>query len=77
MCCDWQDQLCGRDPTLTDDVVVILNEFTQLSKMENSKVSLCARQVRTGQDLRPLTCYTIQYCCYFHSGLVYVPILPS
>ncbi|KAI5088493.1 acetyl-CoA carboxylase 2 isoform X3 [Silurus meridionalis] len=38
------DQLCGRDPVLTDDVVVVLNEFTQLSKMENSKVALCARQ---------------------------------
>ncbi|XP_053336754.1 acetyl-CoA carboxylase 2 isoform X2 [Clarias gariepinus] len=38
------DQLCGRDPVLTDDVVLVLNEFTQLSKMENSKVSLCARQ---------------------------------
>lgn len=45
VCCDWQDQLCGRDPMLTDDVVVVLNEFTQLSKMENSKVALCARQV--------------------------------
>lgn len=43
--CDWQDQLCGRDPLLSDDVVVVLNEFTQLGKMENSKVALCARQV--------------------------------
>ncbi|TSO98495.1 Acetyl-CoA carboxylase 2 [Bagarius yarrelli] len=38
------DQLCGRDPMLTDDVVGVMNEFTQLSKMENSKVALCARQ---------------------------------
>ncbi|XP_058230846.1 acetyl-CoA carboxylase 1 isoform X6 [Hemibagrus wyckioides] len=45
------DQLCGRDPTLTDDVVVILNEFTQLSKMENSKVSLCARQALIASHL--------------------------
>ncbi|KAF5881624.1 acetyl-CoA carboxylase 2, partial [Clarias magur] len=38
------DQLCGRDPVLTDDVLAVLNEFTKLSKIENSKVSLCARQ---------------------------------
>ncbi|KAF4112774.1 hypothetical protein G5714_005319 [Onychostoma macrolepis] len=38
------DQLCGRDPTLTDELMVILNELTQLSKMENSKVALRARQ---------------------------------
>lgn len=43
--CDWQDQLCGRDLMQTDDVMAVLNEFTQLSKMENSKVALCARQV--------------------------------
>lgn len=40
-----QDQLCGRDPTLADELMVILNELTQLSKMENSKVALRARQV--------------------------------
>uniref|UniRef100_A0AAR2J106 acetyl-CoA carboxylase n=1 Tax=Pygocentrus nattereri TaxID=42514 RepID=A0AAR2J106_PYGNA len=45
------DQLCGRDPTLSDDVVVILNDFTQLSKMENSKVALCARQALIASHL--------------------------
>ncbi|KAM4746168.1 acetyl-CoA carboxylase 2 isoform 5-T5 [Anableps anableps] len=39
------DQLCGRDPTLADELMAILNELTQLSKMENSKVALRARQV--------------------------------
>uniref|UniRef100_A0A3B5MTG1 acetyl-CoA carboxylase n=1 Tax=Xiphophorus couchianus TaxID=32473 RepID=A0A3B5MTG1_9TELE len=39
------DQLCGRDATLADELMAILNEFTQLSKMENSKVALRARQV--------------------------------
>lgn len=45
--CVFQDQLCGRDPTLADELMVILNELTQLSKMENSKVALRARQVWT------------------------------
>ncbi|KAG8455711.1 hypothetical protein GDO86_001775 [Hymenochirus boettgeri] len=39
------DQLCGRDPTLTDELMAILNELTQLSKTEHSKVALRARQV--------------------------------
>ncbi|KAM6297727.1 acetyl-CoA carboxylase 2 [Aegotheles albertisi] len=39
------DQLCGRDPTLTDELTAILNELTQLSKTEHSKVALRARQV--------------------------------
>lgn len=43
--CVLQDQLCGRDPTLADELMAILNELTQLSKMENSKVALRARQV--------------------------------
>lgn len=43
--CTLQDQLCGRDPTLADELMAILNELTQLSKMENSKVALRARQV--------------------------------
>lgn len=38
--------MCGRDPTLADELMAILNELTQLSKMENSKVALRARQVR-------------------------------
>ena len=40
-----QDQLCGRDPTLTDELTAILHELTQLSKTEHSKVALRARQV--------------------------------
>lgn len=41
-----QDQLCGRDPTLTDELMAILTELTQLSKTTNAKVALRARQVR-------------------------------
>lgn len=48
--CTLQDQLCGRDPTLADELMTILNELTQLSKMENSKVALRARQVRSTYD---------------------------
>uniref|UniRef100_A0A8C3P578 Acetyl-CoA carboxylase beta n=1 Tax=Cyanoderma ruficeps TaxID=181631 RepID=A0A8C3P578_9PASS len=39
------DQLCGRDPTLTDELTTILHDLTQLSKAEHSKVALRARQV--------------------------------
>uniref|UniRef100_A0A8C0UZ63 Acetyl-CoA carboxylase beta n=1 Tax=Cyanistes caeruleus TaxID=156563 RepID=A0A8C0UZ63_CYACU len=39
------DHLCGRDPTLTDELTTILHELTQLSKAEHSKVALRARQV--------------------------------
>lgn len=42
-----QDQLCGRDPTLTDELINILTELTQLSKTTNAKVALRARQVRS------------------------------
>ncbi|XP_028850871.1 acetyl-CoA carboxylase 2 isoform X3 [Denticeps clupeoides] len=45
------DQLCGRDPTLADELMVILNELTQLSKIENSKVALRARQVLIASHL--------------------------
>uniref|UniRef100_A0A4W5MK54 acetyl-CoA carboxylase n=1 Tax=Hucho hucho TaxID=62062 RepID=A0A4W5MK54_9TELE len=45
------DQLCGRDPTLADELMVILNELTQLNKMENSKVALRARQVLIASHL--------------------------
>ncbi|XP_069788811.1 acetyl-CoA carboxylase 2 isoform X3 [Narcine bancroftii] len=45
------DQLCSRDPTLTDELMVILNELTQLSKMENSKVALRSRQVLIASHL--------------------------
>ncbi|XP_074494153.1 acetyl-CoA carboxylase isoform X2 [Sebastes fasciatus] len=45
------DQLCGRDPTLADELMAILNELTQLSKMENSKVALRARQVLIASHL--------------------------
>lgn len=47
-----QDQLCGRDPTLADELMAILNELTQLSKMENSKVALRARQVTPANNYR-------------------------
>ncbi|XP_078277863.1 acetyl-CoA carboxylase 2 isoform X2 [Rhinoraja longicauda] len=45
------DQLCSRDPTLTDELMVILNELTQLSRMENSKVALRSRQVLIASHL--------------------------
>ncbi|XP_075875662.1 acetyl-CoA carboxylase isoform X1 [Nelusetta ayraudi] len=45
------DQLCGRDPTLADELMAILNELTQLSKMENSKVALRARQILIASHL--------------------------
>uniref|UniRef100_A0A673M3W8 acetyl-CoA carboxylase n=1 Tax=Sinocyclocheilus rhinocerous TaxID=307959 RepID=A0A673M3W8_9TELE len=45
------DQLCGRDPTLADELMVILNELTQLSKMDNSKVALRARLVLIASHL--------------------------
>ncbi|KAA0716748.1 Acetyl-CoA carboxylase 2 [Triplophysa tibetana] len=45
------DQLCGRDPTLADELMVILNELTQLNKMDNSKVALRARQVLIASHL--------------------------
>ncbi|XP_051749567.1 acetyl-CoA carboxylase 2 isoform X6 [Ctenopharyngodon idella] len=45
------DQLCGRDPMLADELMVILNELTELSKMENSKVALRARQVLIASHL--------------------------
>ncbi|XP_061459332.1 acetyl-CoA carboxylase 2 isoform X2 [Rhineura floridana] len=45
------DHLCGRDPTLTDELMAILNELTQLSKTEHSKVALRARQVLIASHL--------------------------
>ncbi|XP_061116348.1 acetyl-CoA carboxylase isoform X4 [Conger conger] len=45
------DQLCGRDPTLADELMAILNELTQLSKVENSKVALRSRQVLIASHL--------------------------
>ncbi|XP_024130292.1 acetyl-CoA carboxylase isoform X2 [Oryzias melastigma] len=45
------DQLCGRDPTLADELMAILNELTQLSNVENSKVALRARQVLIASHL--------------------------
>ncbi|NXX22259.1 ACACB carboxylase, partial [Podargus strigoides] len=45
------DQLCGRDPTLTEELTAILQELTQLSKAEHSKVALRARQVLIASHL--------------------------
>uniref|UniRef100_A0A670JIU8 acetyl-CoA carboxylase n=1 Tax=Podarcis muralis TaxID=64176 RepID=A0A670JIU8_PODMU len=45
------DHLCGRDHTLTDELMAILNELTQLSKTEHSKVALRARQVLIASHL--------------------------
>lgn len=40
-----KDELCGPDPSLSDELTSILNELTQLSKSEHCKVALRARQV--------------------------------
>ncbi|XP_062407728.1 acetyl-CoA carboxylase-like [Sardina pilchardus] len=45
------DQLCGRDPILTEELVAILTELTQLSKTINAKVALRARQVLIASHL--------------------------
>ncbi|XP_063060931.1 acetyl-CoA carboxylase-like isoform X2 [Engraulis encrasicolus] len=45
------DQLCYRDSTLTDELVAILTELTQLSKTINAKVVLRARQVLIASHL--------------------------
>ncbi|XP_058850382.1 acetyl-CoA carboxylase-like isoform X2 [Acipenser ruthenus] len=45
------DQICSRDPTLADELMVILDELTQLSKTENSKVALRARQALIASHL--------------------------
>uniref|UniRef100_A0A4W3JWJ1 acetyl-CoA carboxylase n=1 Tax=Callorhinchus milii TaxID=7868 RepID=A0A4W3JWJ1_CALMI len=45
------DQLCSRDPTLTDELMLILTDLTQLSRTENSKVALRARQVLIASHL--------------------------
>ncbi|KAL6114247.1 acacb [Pungitius sinensis] len=45
------DQLCGKDSMLADELMDILNELTQLSKIENSKVALRARQVLIASHL--------------------------
>ncbi|KAL3204962.1 hypothetical protein MRX96_041085 [Rhipicephalus microplus] len=39
------DHLCGHEPGLTDELSSILNELTTLSKTDNAKVALRARQV--------------------------------
>ncbi|CAM4660645.1 unnamed protein product [Lepidochelys olivacea] len=45
------DQLCGRDSTMTEELMAILNELTQLSKTEHSRVALRARQVLIASHL--------------------------
>ena len=48
-----QDYLCGHEPGLTEDMQGILNELTMLSKAENSKVALRARQVLIAANQPP------------------------
>uniref|UniRef100_A0A8C3N498 acetyl-CoA carboxylase n=1 Tax=Geospiza parvula TaxID=87175 RepID=A0A8C3N498_GEOPR len=45
------DQLCGRDPTLTDELINILTELTQLSKTTNAKGGERAREVLIASHL--------------------------
>lgn len=40
-----KDELCGPDPSLSEELTSILNDLTQLSKTEHCKVALRARQV--------------------------------
>lgn len=43
--CLPKDELCGPDPSLSEELTSILNELTQLNKSEHCKVALRARQV--------------------------------
>lgn len=43
-----KDELCGPDPSLSEELTSILNDLTQLSKSEHCKVALRARQVGSG-----------------------------
>uniref|UniRef100_A0A2I3HUI2 acetyl-CoA carboxylase n=1 Tax=Nomascus leucogenys TaxID=61853 RepID=A0A2I3HUI2_NOMLE len=45
------DELCGPDPSLSDELISILNELTQLSKSEHCKVALRARQILIASHL--------------------------
>ncbi|XP_029777234.1 acetyl-CoA carboxylase 2 isoform X3 [Suricata suricatta] len=45
------DELCGPDPSLSEELISILNELTQLSKSEHCKVALRARQVLIASHL--------------------------
>ncbi|XP_027422308.1 acetyl-CoA carboxylase 2 isoform X1 [Bos indicus x Bos taurus] len=45
------DELCGPDPSLSDELTSILDELTQLSKSEHCKVALRARQVLIASHL--------------------------
>ncbi|XP_040859615.1 acetyl-CoA carboxylase 2 isoform X2 [Ochotona curzoniae] len=45
------DELCGPDPSLSDELTSILSELTQLSKSEHCKVALRARQVLIASHL--------------------------
>lgn len=68
-----QDQLCGRDPTLTDELMAILNELTQLSKTEHSRVALRARQVCRGCE----ALHGLRFPCASGVHLTQPPFLPS
>ncbi|XP_073646316.1 acetyl-CoA carboxylase 2 isoform X4 [Tursiops truncatus] len=45
------DELCGPDPSLSDELTSILSELTQLSKSKHCKVALRARQVLIASHL--------------------------
>uniref|UniRef100_H0V3L2 acetyl-CoA carboxylase n=1 Tax=Cavia porcellus TaxID=10141 RepID=H0V3L2_CAVPO len=45
------DELCGPDPSLSEELTSILNALTQLSKSEHCKVALRARQVLIASHL--------------------------
>lgn len=57
--CPSKDELCGPDPSLSEELTSILNELTQLSKSEHCKVALRARQVGSwGASFPPRTSLT-------------------
>ncbi|XP_039717703.1 acetyl-CoA carboxylase 2 isoform X1 [Pteropus medius] len=45
------DELCGPDPSLSEELTSILNDLTQLSKSEHCKVALRARQILIASHL--------------------------
>lgn len=67
-----KDELCGPDPSLSEELTSILNDLTQLSKSEHCKVALRARQVGSGMGV--VGYYSPPHACPL---LCTAPLLPS
>ncbi|KAG8521239.1 Acetyl-CoA carboxylase 2 [Galemys pyrenaicus] len=63
------DELCGPDPSLSEELTSILNELTQLSKTEHCKVALRARQVLIASHLPSYELRHNQVECIFLSAI--------